>query len=167
MGAMMAITHTFDTITLSEFAVGTVDPEYTFGGIIADGSDFVVTFDGQIVNDVANTTSPSIAFDTSYQGPVSIKFSHGVSKIEFDAGGFNNVGSTRIALFGRNGFKVEQVLNTKNTGPYEHFAFDFGENVITRIRFIPVAGEDAGFAVDNISIGLKPESKPIALSGND
>ncbi|CAN5555284.1 M10 family metallopeptidase C-terminal domain-containing protein [soil metagenome] len=162
----MAKLVTLDTITLSEFDVGTINPVYTFEGVLGGKEDFVASFEGEIVIDPPDPTSPAIAFDRTFQGPVDIEFSSPISKIEFDAGVFNEAKSTKMVLYGRNGFVVEKVLNGDPNGTYQHFSFDFGENVITRVRFSPVGDEPAGYAVDNITIGLRPESRPVELSGN-
>ena len=162
----MALPITFATITLDEFSVGTVDPVYTFNSVLGGGGDFTVTFDGEIVTDGANPTSPAISANASYLGPVSIRFDHPISKIEFDAGVFDAAGSTKVILYGRNGYVVDRILNTATGPPYEHFSFDFGENVIERVRFVPLGDEPHGFAVDNISVSLRPESRPVDLSGN-
>ena len=154
-----------DTITFSEFGLNTANPLYTFSGVLA-GKDLTAQFTGEIVNDSCDPTSPCIAANTSYDGPVTLSFNTPVSAISFDAGCFNSAKSTRVVIEGLNGFKVEFVTNTVDTGIYEHFSFDYGENVISRVRIVPIGSDLAGFAVDNFDVTVLPEARSLSTSGD-
>ena len=151
-------TLTFDTI-------GTVNPVYTFPGIL-DDKDFIITAVGEIVPDSCDPTTPAIAANTSYSGPVVFQFSDNVSAVSFDAGCFDARRSTAVTIYGKNGFKIERVFNQNDDGTYAHFSFDYGENVIKRIVISPIGSEPAGFAVDNLSVSLRPEHVNVTNAGN-
>lgn len=160
----MAAPVTVSTITF-EGILGQSDPVFTFDKVWNDGKDLVVTFDGEVVNDGCAPASPVIAANTSYDGPVFIDFNKPVSGIELDAGCFNAAKSTRIILYGRNDFIVARDFNPNEDSTYHHFAFQFGENVIKRVEIRPIGSEPAGFAVDNVSVTLRPESATVRASG--
>lgn len=161
----MANAKSITTITFSEYSQGTVNPVYTFTDFL-NGRDFSVAAEGVIVPDSCNPTTPGIAGDTGYTGPVRFRFSEAVSSVSFDAGCFGTEGSTRVTLFGLNNFKITKVFNLTDTNIYENFSFDFGENVITRVLIRTVGTEPAGFAVDNLNVGVRPEHTTIANSGD-
>lgn len=162
----MADPVTLQTITFSEQPLGTVDPEYAFPGILPDRT-FRVNFTGEIVNDGSNPTSPAIAANTSYTGPVTITFNYPVSGFSLGAGVFNAVKSTKLIIEGPEGFVLKRVFNSSTTAPYENFTFDYGENVIEKIRLVPVGDEPAGFAVDNLSVIIRPEARDAAAAGDE
>ncbi|GIX14725.1 MAG: protease [Paracoccaceae bacterium] len=160
----MSRTTWLDRITLSEFPIGTVDPVYPFADALHVG-EFSVRIRGQIVPDSCDPTSPAIAANTFYQGPVALVFSHPVSALALDAGCFDAARSTRIILYGLNDYRIVRVDNSVDTAVYEHFSWDFGENVIKRVVIAPIGEEPAGFAVDNIDIGLRAEHRTADISG--
>jgi serralysin len=151
-----------DTITFDE--LNTVNPTYTYSDILK-GRDFRVFSTGVIVGDSCDPTTPAIAANSSYMGPVKFSFSETVSSVSFDAGCFGTSGSTAIVIYGLNGFRIKRVVNQTDVPPYEHFSFDFGENVIKRVVIKPIGVDPAGFAVDNLTVGVRPEHETITNSG--
>ena len=159
----MASPVTISTITFD--TIGTVNPEYTFPGIL-DNKEFKIFTVGEIVSDSCDPTTPAIAANTSYSGPVVFQFSDNVSAVSFDAGCFDAKRSTAVTIYGKNGFKIERVFNQNDDQHYAHFSFDYGENVIKRIVISPIGSEPAGFAVDNLSVSVRPEHENVANAGN-
>lgn len=161
----MANPVTLDTITFSEQPLGTVDPQFAFAGVLS-GKAFRVDCTGMIVKDTDNPTSPGIAADGSFIGPVVFDFNAPVSAVSLQAGVFDLPNTTRVIIEGLNGFRIEVEPNAGGALNYETFSFDYGENVITRVRIESMGQEPAGFAVDNLSIAIRPESHQAALSGD-
>ncbi|MCP9480470.1 M10 family metallopeptidase C-terminal domain-containing protein [Shimia sp. CNT1-13L.2] len=153
------------TITFDEYSLYTTNPTYTFANLLHVG-DFTVNTTGQLVPDSCNPTTPCIAANSSYSGPVVFTFSHLASSVSFDAGCFDAAKSTRVVIHGHNGFKIVKKVNTNDDGTYQNFSFDFGENVIKKVVIKPIGSEPAGFAVDNLTVGVRPEHKKIANSGD-
>lgn len=160
----MAAPITLDTITF-EGMLGTSDPVITFDKVWNTKQNAVVTFDGEVVNDSCAADSPVIAANSSYSGPVFITFNKQVSGISFDAGCFDAAKSTRVIIYGKNGFKVERDFNPNGDRAYFNFDFQYGENVIKKVEIKPIGDEPAGFAVDNVSVTLRPESAKVTASG--
>jgi Ca2+-binding RTX toxin-like protein len=79
---------------------------------------------------------------------VVFTFSKPVSHLEFDAGFFNQAGSTIIRVFDSHGNLLQRVKNTVDSG-FQHFTFDFTD--IGRVKVLSESNEDAGFALDNLS----------------
>lgn len=161
----MAAPQTTATITFND-QLGESDPTYTFDDVWGDDGDLVVTFDGEVVGDSCADDSPVIAANTSYSGPVIIDFNRAVSGISLEAGCFDAVRSTRVVIFGENGFKVETTFNPNADSSYHTFNFQYGENVIKRVAIRPIGNEPAGFAVDNVEVTYRPESEPVKKSNN-
>ncbi len=154
---------TLNTIGFNK--TGMVNPVYTYSGILKD-KDFKIHAIGEIVPDSCDPTTPAIAANTSYDGPVTFRFSDTVSAVSFDAGCFNAARSTAIIVYGKNDFKIERVVNQNDDSTYAHFSFDFGENVIKKVVIKPIGSEPAGFAVDNLSVSIRPEHQKVANVGN-
>lgn len=161
----MAAPVTLNTITFTnEF--GDSNPQFTFADVWGDDSDLVVSFTGEVLNDSCAADSPIIAGSASYTGPVNINFDKAVSGISLDAGCFDAVRSTRVVIYGENDFKVERTVNPNDDATYHHFNFQFGENVIKRVAIFAIGNEPSGFAVDNVTVTLRPESEPVSKSNN-
>ena len=156
-----------DTITFSEsiYAIGSIDPVYTFSDVLK-GRDFKVFAIGQIVNDSCSPTTPVIAANASYSGPVTLRFSDTVSSISLDAGCFDEARSTRVSIFGLNGYRIETTVNKAGDDQYQNFSFDYGENVIKKVIIRPIGNEPAGFAVDNVTVAIRPEHRTVANTGD-
>lgn len=136
-------------ITFSEFPLGTsITNQYQSRGIIFGGSGPFITRDG------ANPTSPVLSGTPRFEGAISGSFVDAttgkatvVESFSFDAGYFDNFGSTRIQWFDPKGAVLGQKLNPalgvqsiKATG-----------GNIASWRIETVADEPAGFAIDNVS----------------
>lgn len=146
--------------------LGQSNPVFTYNNVWGDNSNLKATFTGQVVTDSCAPDSPVIAANATFSGPVFINFNKKVSGITLDAGCFDAVKSTRVTIYGDNGFKVDKVFNPNGDKLYHTFKFNFGENVIKKVAIIPVGNEPAGFAVDNVKISYRPESLPVAKSNN-
>ena len=154
----MANPVTIDTITFDD--LGTVDPVYTYSNILKN-KDFKIFTSGQIVKDGCDPTSPAIAHDSSYMGPVTFRFSDTVSAVSFDAGCFDAARSTRVIVYGEKNFRIKAAPNLNSDAAYAHFNFDFGENVIKKIVIRSISAEPSGFAVDNLSVTVRPEHQKV------
>ncbi len=98
-----------DTITFSEFPVGTWYPVYTF-------ADNVVSCLGYINTDSAAPGSPVMESDpNSHAGPVYAQFENPVQTVAFDAGYFDNLNSTEVIFLGTDGSILHQEI-TQSTG---------------------------------------------------
>ncbi len=162
----MANAVALDTITFSEFAIGTANPVYSYKNLLPGKTALTVSLKGEIVEDAANPDSPAFAGNDFYTGPIEINFSAPVSSIAFGAGSFNNLHSTEVVVYGRNGAVIARTTNAVDTGGYEQFSFEFGENVIARVRIVPVANDRGGFALDNVETSFRPETEASVLSGH-
>jgi serralysin len=161
----MAAPRTFDPITFSG-RLNESDPVFTLDAAWGDGAALTVRFGGLVTEDSCAPASPVIAANASYIGPVDIRFDRAVSGITLDAGCFDNARSTRVVVFGDNGFRVKAAVNPNSDASYHAFDFQFGENVIRRVRLVPIGDELSGFAVDNVTVTIRPESVPVAATGN-
>lgn len=145
------------TITFSEFSLGTIDPIFTF-------SNNRVVFDGVIVPDGAQPRTPTIAANTSYFGPVFFEFDNPVESVSLDVGFFNNIGSTRIEFLDSSGRLLYQETNT--TFGVDTFSFSSSAG-IAEVRVIDIAFDAAGFSVDTVVFGdviIGPNAPPITLA---
>lgn len=134
------------TITFSEQLFGSFDPIYKC-------KIETISFHGQIVNDGAQVTSPVIAHDTSYMGPVSWTFSRPADHVEFDAGYFNDVSSTTVKFFDKDGNLLKRFENTVGDG-FQHFVYN-SDKGIARVVVNNDKTDQAGFAVDNMAFSIK------------
>lgn len=155
----MAAPVTLETIRFTDM-LGQTDPTVTFDDVWGDEDDLTVSFQGQVVNDSCAADAPVIAANGSYMGPVFIRFSEQVSGVSLEAGCFNNARSTRVILYGENGFRVTRDVNPNSDSTYHGFSFQYGENVIRRVALVPIGEEQSGFAVDNVTVTIRPESEP-------
>ncbi|MEO1450751.1 MAG: dockerin type I domain-containing protein, partial [Bacteroidota bacterium] len=135
-------------ITFDDFPLNTpITNQYANIGIIFSGNTFI-TLDG------ANPTSPVLSGTPRFQGSISGTFVRPgtqeptiVESFMFDAGFFDEFGSTRIEWFDPNGEKLGQRINS--TLGIETFTISGGN--ISSWRISIVANEPAGFAIDNVS----------------
>ncbi len=119
----------------------------------------------QIVNDPAQASSPVLAGSASFTSgdPIAMLFASDVSAISFTAGGFNNLGNTRVLAFSRTGAILGELFNPADPAvpgaPADFFTFAFGstgsdgttpENSIAGILISLIDVEAQGFAIDNI-----------------
>ncbi|MDB5522484.1 MAG: hypothetical protein JWM58_247 [Rhizobium sp.] len=140
------------TITFSEQLFGSFNPIYHC-------KINTITFKGQIVSDGSQPTSPVIAHDTTYIGPVSWTFSNAVDHVEFDAGYFNQIGSTSIKFFDENGNLLKRMEN--NQLGIQHIVYE-NDKGIARVVVNNDKGDDSGFAVDSIAFTNQPPQVDLA-----
>lgn len=139
------------TITFSEQDFGSSDPIYRC-------KINIIRFHGQIVDDPAQATTPVIAHDASYIGPVSWTFSSAVDRVEFDVGYFNQVGSSTIKFFDDQGNLLKKMDNTQLG--FQHIVYN-NDKGIARVVVNNDRTDDAGFGVDNLAFrNQPPEVKP-------
>src|SRR5205085_2301554 len=113
-GLPIAIGPASTVITFSEFSVGTsISTQYQNVGIHFGGSGPFITTDG------ANPTSPVLSGSPLFQGDITGTFVEPgssqptvVESFTFDAGYFDEIGSTRIEWFDPHGKKLGQRINS-------------------------------------------------------
>lgn len=138
-----------DVITFSEFPIGTpISSQYQDLGIIFEGSGPFITTDG------ANPTSPVLSGSPRFEGDITGKFVEPgtdrptvVKSFTFDAGYFDDFGSTRIEWFDPEGQKLGQSINSQLG--IERLTFEGGN--IASWRISVAENEPAGYAIDNVS----------------
>ncbi|WAP69471.1 hypothetical protein [Jiella pelagia] len=131
------------TLSFSEQSLGTVNPIFQF-------DDFSVYTSGLIRTDSANPTSPVLAGSSDFSSPIVVYFSEMVESIAFDAGYFDNLGSTAISIFGAGGVEIQRFYN--DGYGIENFSFSSLEGIegfYVRAESL----EEAGFAIDNLTVG--------------
>lgn len=137
-----------EVITFSEYAVGTlITDQYRDIGILFGAGAFISP-------DGSNPTSPVLSGTPRFQGDITGWFvkpgtndSVVVRSFTFDAGYFNEIGSTRIEWFDPEGNKIGQAINSKLG--IETFTLAGGN--IAGWKISVVANEPAGYAIDNFS----------------
>lgn len=154
-------------ITFSEFPIGTpISDQYGDQGILFGGDSPFIATDG------ANPTSPVLSGTPQYFGAIEGYFvdpSDGVTpttveSVTLDAGYFDQVGSTAVTAYDRNGNVVDRVTN-----------FDLGivsltlssKRGIASWRIEPIGQEDAGYAIDNVSFGPGTETLSLCVYRGD
>ncbi|MBI5721586.1 MAG: PEP-CTERM sorting domain-containing protein [Burkholderiales bacterium] len=115
-----------------------------------------------IVNDPAASSSPVLAgsADFTLSNPLAILFTEDVSSVSFLAGGFNNLGNTRVQAFARDGTLLATTFNgtdaAGNLAAFFNFGFNSTDaegnafNSIAGLLISVVGVEEQGFAIDNI-----------------
>ena len=146
-----------NVITFSEFPIGTsINNQYQDIGIIFGGSSPFISSDG------ANPTSPVLSGTPRFQGEIMGRFVEPgtdrptvVQSFSFDAGYFDEFGSTRIEWFDPDGKKLGQLINS-HLG-IERFTITGGNIASWKIGI--VQNEPAGYAIDNVS--FEPTSSSV------
>jgi hypothetical protein len=142
------------TISFSEFAEGTaITSQYLDKGVLF-GSGAFITQDG------ANPTSPVLSGTPKFQGPVTATFvapgnastAAETKQLTFDAGYFDEVGSTQVTFLDINNASLGTFLNS-GTG-IRRFTAPPGTHSFT----IGGTSDSAGFAIDNLSYTIGPPS---------
>jgi hypothetical protein len=158
----------FDTITFSEFPVGTyITYQYSDRGIIFGGDSPYIYKDG------SNPTSPVLtgtplfhgAIEGSFVNPIDGITPITISAFSLDAGYFNSLGSTRIEWFDQYGSKLGEQVNS--TLGIERFNIEGCNCNFSSWRIEIIESETAGFAIDNLNIGNVIIITPITLSKID
>ena len=127
-------------ITFSEYSVGTLIPIYSY----PEGD---VSFNGRIVVDLAQPSSPAVAANASYIGIVKIQFETAMLHASFDAGYFDNLGSSTVFVYAKNGTLLHSATN-ESLGILH---FDYSSNVgIGEIQLVNILPDINGFSLDNL-----------------
>lgn len=151
------------TVNFSEFPIGTkISTQYQNIGIIFGGSGPYIT------TDKGNPTSPVLSGTPEFQGNITGTFVEPgtdrptvVQSFSFDAGYFDEIGSTRIEWFDLKGKKIGQKINS-HLG-IERFTLEGGNIASWKIGIVET--EPAGFAIDNVS--FVPIGTSILFREND
>lgn len=102
-----------------------------------------------IKDDGANPESPVLAGNIGFDSPVSVLFSKDVHAVGLTGGHFNEIGSTYIEVYDRQGNVLGAALNTMEG--IETFGFSTGSVAkIAGLSFYVNSLESAGFAMDNL-----------------
>lgn len=127
-----------------------------------------------ITTDGSNPTSPVLSGTPLFNGPIAILFSTDQVGVGLVGGFFDNVGSTAITAYDRNGNVLGSVLNIGTGIEFLGLVTDNGLPQIAGLLFSLVGAESAGFAIDNLRFGVQgqvtvpgavPEPATLALVG--
>lgn len=145
------------TITFSEFAVGTnISSQYLDKGVLfasGAGTPFISP-------DGSNPTAPVLSGTPQFQGPITATFvapgnassPASTRQLTFDAGYFDEIGSTQVTFLDINNASLGTFSNT-GTG-IRTFTAPAGAHSFT----IGGTSDSAGFAIDNLSYTIGPAS---------
>lgn len=102
-----------------------------------------------IKGDDSNPDSPVLAGNKGFDSPISVLFSKDVHAVGLTGGYFNEIGSTYIEVYDRQGNVLGAALNTMKG--IETFGFSTGSVAkIAGLSFYVNNLESAGFAMDNL-----------------
>ncbi len=105
------------------------------------------------VNDSANPTSPVLSGSPLFNGPIAIVFDTDQAGVGLDGGFFDDINSTAITAFARNGSIIGTVTNEATGIEFLGLATADGSNSIAGLLFSLVGNEASGFAIDNVYFG--------------
>jgi hypothetical protein len=108
-----------------------------------------------IVNDGANPTSPVLSGSPTFNGPIAVVFDVDMAGVGLVGGFFDNVGSTAITAFRRDGTVIGSVLNTGTGIEFLGLVTADGTDSIAGLLFSLVGAESAGFAIDGLRFGTR------------
>jgi hypothetical protein len=106
-----------------------------------------------ITGDSANPTSPVLSGTPTFNGPISILFNTDQAGVGLTGGFFDNIGSTAITAFARDGSTLGSVVNTARGIEFLGLVTSDGSNQIAGLQFSLVGNESSGFAIDNVRFG--------------
>lgn len=106
-----------------------------------------------IVSDSANPSSPVLSGTPTFNGPIAIVFDTDLAGVGLDGGFFDDVGSTAITAFRRDGTVIGSVLNDGTGIEFLGLVTADGSDAIAGLLFSLVGAEAAGFAIDNLRFG--------------
>jgi hypothetical protein len=106
-----------------------------------------------ITSDSANPTSPVLSGTPRFNGPISILFNTDQAGVGLTGGFFDNIGSTAITAFARDGSTLGSVVNTTSGIEFLGLVTGDGSNQIAGLQFSLVGNENNGFAIDNVRFG--------------
>lgn len=127
-----------------------------------------------ITTDGSNPTSPVLSGTPRFNGPISILFNTDVAGVGLAGGFFDNIGSTAITAYARDGSLLGSVLNEGTGIEFLGLTTSDGLASIAGLQFSLVGAEGAGFAIDNLRFGLagqviptvpEPETYGMMLAG--
>lgn len=110
-----------------------------------------------IVGDNANPTSPVLSGTPRFNGGIAVLFSTDQYGVGFDGGFFDNVGSTAITAFDRNGNLLGSVVNTTTGIEFLGLVTNGNTANIAGVFLDLVGTERAGFAIDNLRFASTPD----------
>lgn len=113
-----------------------------------------------IVSDSANPTSPVLSGSPIFNGPIAIVFDTDLAGVGLDGGFFDNVGSTAITAFRRDGTVIGSVLNDDTGIEFLGLVTVDGSDAIAGLLFSLVGAEAAGFAIDSLRFGTSGSVVP-------
>jgi hypothetical protein len=90
-----------------------------------------------------------------FNGPVAVLFDVGVAAVGFDAGYFDEIGSTGITAFARDGTILGTVTNRGFGIEFLGLVTADQSEAIAGVFLDLVASEPAGFAIDSMRFGYK------------
>lgn len=146
------------TLSFSEFPVGTsITTQYLDKGVVFSNGSF-------ITNDGSNPTSPVLSGTPTFQGPISATLFNpedhteeaAATALSFDAGYFDEVGSTQVTFLDINNQQIGSAQN-QGTG-IVRFTAPEGTHSFT----IGGTSDSAGFAIDNLTYTLNAADLSIA-----
>jgi lysophospholipase L1-like esterase len=154
-----------ESITFSDQPEGTaIDKQYQAHGIVFSGANGGGT--PFISPDAANPTSPVLSGSPQFHGGIKGQFvrpgtgkQRTVSRFSLDVGYIDDPGSVAVTAFGTDGTQLAQsVVNQTGIVPVTLKATGMASFQVDE-----VAGEDAGFAIDNVSY---PITRDLAALGD-
>ncbi len=110
-----------------------------------------------ITTDGANPTSPVLSGNPRFNGPIALLFDIDQAGVGFDAGFFDDVGSTGITAFARDGSLLGTVVNEGLGIEFLGLVTNDGSEQIAGVFLDLVGREGAGFAIDNVRFGAAGE----------
>lgn len=111
-----------------------------------------------ITNDGANPTTPVLSGSPRFNGAIALLFSTDQFGVGFDAGFFDDIGSTGITAFARDGSILGTVVNE---GLGIEFLGLVSEDADIAGVFLDLVGaEGSGFAIDNLRFGVSGQVTP-------
>ena len=110
-----------------------------------------------ITTDGANPTSPVLSGTPTFNGPIAVLFSSDQYGVGFDAGFFDDVGSTAITAFDRDGNLLGSVSNEGTGIEFLGLVNDNPTAVIAGVFLDLIGAEGSGFAIDNLRFGVVGE----------
>ncbi len=108
-----------------------------------------------IANDGDNPTTPVLSGSPIFNGPIAVLFDTDQFGVGFDAGFFNDIGSTGITAFARDGTVLGTVANTGFGIEFLGLISTDPSQGIAGVFLDLVGNESAGFAIDNLRFGVR------------
>ncbi|WP_332878989.1 PEP-CTERM sorting domain-containing protein [Massilia sp. S19_KUP03_FR1] len=126
-----------------------------------------------ISQDSANPSSPVLSGTPTFNGPIAILFSVGLTAVGLDGGYFDGIAGTVITAFGFDGSVLGTMSNQGLGIEFLGLATQDGSATIAGLLFSLAGNEPSGFAIDNLRFGTAgqvvvppsiPEPSSIALA---